>query len=134
MSQGQIIILDCQGETKPAICFNLEVGGYRMRIVRDEDEAINLLNNTRLTNEQFSGLLVNNPYLNVDISKIVEEVHKTGIDIPVIFVKDSANLKKIVADLSLEYTMPRIYHAEPTRVVALLSTLQVKARAEGNGF
>ena len=105
-----------------------------MRIVRDEDEAINLLNNTRLTNEQFSGLLVNNPYLNVDISKIVEEVHKTGIDIPVIFVKDSANLKKIVADLSLEYTMPRIYHAEPTRVVALLSTLQVKARAEGNGF
>lgn len=133
MSKGQIIILDCHGETRPAICFNLEVAGYQVRVVTDDNEAINLLDNARLIEENYVGLLVNNPYLNVDISKIIEEVQKIDIEIPIIFIKDSENLKKIVEMLSREYKAPHIYHTEPTQTVNLLTRLSAQLCSEKNG-
>ena len=132
MSDGQILILDCHAETRPVICFNLEVAGYKMRVVTDEDEAINLLDNARLTEETFACLLINNPYLNVDISKIIEDVQKIGIDTPVVFVKDSDNFKKIVEALSLEHKFPRIYHAAPIQVVKLIAMLFEQTAGERN--
>jgi len=133
MSDGQILILDCHAETRPVICFNLEVAGFQMRVVTDEDEAINLLDNARLTEENFTCLLVNNPYLNIDISKIIEEVQKIGIDIPVVFVKDSDNLKKIIEALSIEQKFPRIYHAVPIQVAELMVMLFEQASGKSEG-
>jgi len=123
MHRKQILILDCNGRDKPAICFNLEIAGFDMRVVTDEDEAINLLSHSRITEEFFSGLVVNNPYLNVDITKLVEDVRDIGLDIPVVFVKESESLKTIVQSLNIQFGLPRLYYAEPTSVVEMLSRL-----------
>ena len=120
MKKHQVLILDCHGDSRPAVCFSLEVAGYGMRVVAEEDEAINLLDNARHTGEKYVALLVNNPYLNVDISSLVEEVDRIALGIPVLFVKDSLPLKKMVEALSL-HCKTRIYHAEPTRVVETLA-------------
>ena len=37
MSEKQILILDCNGDVRPVICFNLEVAGYKMRVLTDEN-------------------------------------------------------------------------------------------------
>jgi CheY-like chemotaxis protein len=123
MRKKQILILDCNGQNKPVICFNLEVAGFDIRVVTDEDEAINLLSHSRITEEHFSGLVVNNPYLNVDITKLVEDVRGIGVEIPVVFVKESQSLKQIVQALNIQYGQPRLYYAEPTSVVEMLSRL-----------
>ena len=123
MSRKQILILDCNGQNKPAICFNLEIAGFDMRVVTDEDEAINLLSHSRITEEYFNGLLVNNPYLNVDITKLVEDVRDIGIEIPVVFVKESESLKQIVQSLNIQYQKPRLYYSEPNRIVEMLSNI-----------
>lgn len=126
MEQEKLIVFDCHGETRPAICFSLEVAGYDVRVMTNENEAINLLTNARQTEENFSGLVVNNPYLDADITRIVEDLNRAGIDIPVVFVKDSENFRKIVKSLALEFRIPRVFHAEPVRVVDLLSKLGVQ--------
>ncbi len=123
MSKKQILILDCNGQSKPAICFNLEVAGFDIRVITDEDEAINLLSHSRITEAYFSGLVVNNPYLNVDITKLIEDIRDIGLDIPVVFVKESESLKQIVESLNIQYRKPRLYYAGPTSVVEMLSRL-----------
>ncbi len=123
MNRDQVLILDCHGETKPAICFSLEVAEYSMRVVIEEDEALNLLDNSRITNERYIAFLVNNPYLNVDISKLVEEVERIDPKLPVLFVKDSKSFKKMVQALSL-HCRTRVHHTEPTRVVDMLNSLR----------
>lgn len=123
MRKEQLLILDCHGEVRPAICFNLEIADYQMRMVKNEDEALNLLDNARSTGERYFALLVNNPYLNVDMTKLVDDIQKIEPELPVIFVKDSTNLKKIVKDISLEKRTSPVFHAEPTSVVELLARL-----------
>ena len=132
MSNKQALILDCNGQLKPAICFNLEIAGIDTRVVTDEDEAINLLSNSRLTGECFSELLVNNPYLNVDITKIVEDVKNIDIDLPVIFIKESKSLKLIVQSLNAEYSRPRLFHTEPIGIVEMLTKLRSRAEVLDN--
>ncbi len=127
----QVLILDCHGESRPAICFHLEVAGFKMRVVADVDEVLNLLNNSRITGERFCGLLVNNPFLNVDIASIVEQIGALGIDIPVVFVKESESLKRIVQALSLEHRRPRVYHSEPVRVAELLKMFRTQQGLAG---
>jgi hypothetical protein len=124
MSQQQILILDCNGQPKPAICFQLELAKIDMRVVADEDEAINLLANSRMTGERYVALLVNNPYLNVDITKIVEEVMAIDIDMPILFVKESKSLKQIVQSLNIEYNRVRIFYSEPTGAIDVLNMLK----------
>lgn len=124
MNKKQVLILDCNGQAKPTICFHLEVAGFDMRVVTDEDEAINLLSNSRLTGENFSELVINNPYLNVDIAGVLEAIAKIGIEIPVVFVKQSQSLRQIVQSLQLEYRQLRIFHIEPTGTVDLLLSLR----------
>ena len=126
MKKDQVLILDCHGETRPAVCFSLEVAGYGMRVVTDEDEALNLLNKARLTDERYIGFLVNNPYLNIDISQLVEAVEQIDKDLPVLFVKDSVPLMKMVEALSIHCHSP-IYHSEPTRVVDMLTKFKSEA-------
>jgi len=128
MGEKQVLILDCNGDARPVICFNLEVAGYKMRVLTDENETINLLDNTRLTGEVFIALLVNNPFLNVDISKIVAEVQRIDFNFPIIFVKESANLRKIIEDLSAEHSDSRVYSARPTEVVDLLEKFSPSVR------
>lgn len=137
MGENRVLILDCQGESRPAISFNLEVAKFAVRIVGDTDEAINLLKHSQITEEEYCGFLVNNPYLNVDINGIVEDVKNLGVEIPVVFVKDSANLKKMVQSLAIEYRRPRIYHAEPVKVVEMLKaflTQQIAAKKADNNL
>ena len=121
MNQKRVLILECNGQAKPALCFHLEMAGIAMRVVTDEDEALNQLSNTRFIGEHYTALLVNNPYLHVDITNLVEEVMGIDADMPIVFVKESKSLRKIVQSLNLEYNRLRIYHAEPTRVAALLN-------------
>ena len=124
MNNKQVLILDCNGQARPAICFNLEVAGFNTRIVTDEDEAINLLSNSRLTGERFSELVINNPYLNVDIAGVLEAIEKVGIDIPVVFVKESQSLRQYVQSLQSEYRQLRIFYVEPTGTVDLIMTFR----------
>ena len=124
MNNKQVLILDCNGQARPAICFNLEVAGFTTRIVTDEDEAINLLSNSRLTGECFSELVINNPYLNVDIAGVLEAIEKVGIDIPVVFVKESQSLRQYVQSLQSEYRQLRIFYVEPTGTVDLIMTFR----------
>ena len=124
MSNKQVLILDCNGQSKPAICFNLEVAGFEMRVVTDVDEVINLLANSRLTEENFSVLLVNNPYLNIDINQLLEDVKNIGIEIPVVFVKESKSLQQIVEELKNKHQNPLIFQVEPVGLVDLLITFR----------
>ena len=123
MNQKQVLVLDCNGQSKPALCFHLELAGVSMRVVTDDAEALNLLNNSRSTGESYTALLVNNPYLNVDINHIVEAVMAIDVDMPIVFVKESQSLKQIVQLLNIEYNRLRIYHAEPTGLVNLLNSI-----------
>ena len=65
----KIVILECNNESHPAICFNLEIARCETRIVFDENEVLNLMEIAQQTGELFDCLLVNNPNLNIDISR-----------------------------------------------------------------
>jgi len=124
MNKNQVLILDCSGQMKPVICFYLEVAGFDIRVVTEEDEAINLLANSRLTGERFSELVINNPYLNVDLSGVLQAIEKVGINIPVVFVKASRSFRQLVQSRQLDYGRLKIYHVEPAGTVDLLKTIR----------
>jgi len=127
MNKNQVLILDCNGQMKPVLCFYLEVAGFDIRVVTEEDEAINLLSNSRLTGERFSELVINNPYLNVDISGILQAIEKVGIDIPVVFVKESKSFSQLVESRQFDSGRLKIYHVEPAGTVDLLKAFRSSA-------
>ena len=119
----KIIIFDCNNESRPAICFNLEVAQCEQRIVFDEKEAINLLEIAQQTGEVFDCLLVNNPYLNVDITWLVEQGKRIGTEVPIVFVKQSRPLQGIVASLSSQYPEVSLYFSDPAQIADLVLSL-----------
>lgn len=125
----KIIILDCNGDARPAVCFNLEVACCETRIVFDEKEALNLLEIARYTGETYDCLLVNNPYLNVDLTWIAEQGVRIGIDIPIVFVKQSESLKQIVETMSRQYPTLQLYFSEPTGVADRVLSVSAERRA-----
>lgn len=127
---SKIVILDCNGDNRPAVCFNLEVAQCETRIVFDEQEAVNLLEIARYTGESFDCLLVNNPYLNVDLSWIAEQGQRIETDIPIVFVKQSKPLQQIVESMSRQYPDLQLYFSEPTEVAELVQRLATLRRQE----
>ena len=129
----KIIIFDCNNESRPAICFNLEIAKCESRIVFDEKEAINLLEIAQHTGERFDCLLVNNPYLNVDITWLVEQGERIGTDIPIVFVKQSKPLQGIVASLRQQYPDVNLHFSEPAHIADLVLSLTAARNArKGN--
>jgi hypothetical protein len=129
----KIIIFDCNNESRPAICFNLEIAKCEPRIVFDEKEAINLLEIAQHTGEKFDCLLVNNPYLNVDITWLVEQGERLGTDIPIIFVKQSRPLQGIIAALHEQYPDVNLHFSEPAHIADLVLSLTAARNArKGN--
>ena len=125
----KIIIFDCNNESRPAICFNLEMAQCEHRIVFDEKEAVNLLEIAQHTGEVFDCLLVNNPYLNVDITWLVEQGQRIGTDVPIVFVKQSRPLQGIVSTLSTEYPDVNLHFCEPTKIADLVLSLAEMRKA-----
>ena len=119
----KIVILECNSESHPAICFNLEVARCDTRVVFDENEALNLLEIAQQTGEMFDCLLVNNPSSNRDASRLIERSQRIETEIPIVFVKQSESLKRIVASLARLYPAMNIYFSEPTHIGALVLTL-----------
>ena len=130
----KIVILECNGESHPAICFNLEIARCETRVVFDENEALNLMEIAQQTGEVFDCLLVNNPYLNIDISRLVEQGQRIGTEIPIVFVKQSESLKGIVASLIKQYPAMSIHFSEPTHIAELVLTLSAERKAQHENF
>ncbi len=126
----KIVILECNGESHPAICFNLEIARCETRVVFDENEAINLMEIAQHTGELFDCLLVNNPNLNIDISRLVEQCQQIGAEIPVVFVKQSESVKGLVADLISKHPTMDLHFSEPTRITELVLTLLAERNAQ----
>ena len=125
----KIIIFDCNNESRPAICFNLEMAQCETRIVFDEKEAVNLLEIAQHTGEVFDCLLVNNPYLNVDITWLVEQGQRIGTDVPIVFVKQSRPLQGIVSNLGTQYPDVNLHFCEPAQIADLVLSLAAKRKA-----
>ncbi len=123
---SKVIIFDCNGEQRPTICFSLEVARFAPRIVADEKEALNLLKISLQTKEPFDCLLVNNPYLNVDITWLVEQWQKLATDVPIVFVKQSEPLKRIILKMNQDFPDVNLYFSEPEHVTELLLSLSSK--------
>ena len=123
---SKIIIFDCNGEQRPAICFSLEVARFAPRIVVDEKEALNLFKISQQTKEPFDCLLVNNPYLNVDITWLVEQWQILETDVPIIFVKQSEPLKKIILSMNRDFPDVNLHFSEPEHITELLLSLMEK--------
>lgn len=126
----KIIVFDCNGDVRPAICFSLEMARCESRIVLDEKEAINLLKIAQQTGEQFDCLIVNNPFLNVDIGWLVEQGVKIGTNVPIVFVKQSDSLKKIVMEVSRQHPELNIFFSEPTDITEFLQRLKDSRSSE----
>jgi hypothetical protein len=123
---SRIIIFDCNGDARPSICFNLEVARCEPRIVSNEKEALNLMKISQHTGEVYDCLLVNNPYLNADITWLVEQWQILEIDKPIVFVKQSEPLKKIVMSLSQNFPKMNIFFTEPKHVADFVRNLTEK--------
>ena len=130
----KVIIFDCNGEQRPAICFSLEVARFAPRVVSDEKEALNLLKISQQTKEPFDCLLVNNPYLNVDITWLVEQWQQLVTDVPIIFVKQSEPLKRIVLSLNHDFPDVNLHFSEPEHITELLLSLMAKRTLQNDNL
>ncbi len=126
----KIVILECNNESHPAICFNLEIARCETRIVFDENEVLNLMEIAQQTGELFDCLLVNNPNLNIDISRLVEQCNRIGAEIPIVFVKQSESVQGVVAELTRKYPAMELYFSEPTRITEFVLTLLAERNAQ----
>jgi len=123
MKKEQVLILDCFGKSKPAICFNLEITGYRVRVVTAVDEAVNLLTTAKMTGEHYLAFLINNPCQDGDVGLFMEEVLSASADLPVIFVANDDSFHEMLEILPQEKLRPQVHFTESSEVTALLSEL-----------
>lgn len=118
----QILILDCHGEARPAICFSLEISGYMVRVVTRADEAINMLETAKLTGHGFNAFLINNPCSDQNIEAFLMEVLRSGSGVPIVFVSQFAEREKMLAGLEAEQS-DGLYFSDPLMVKSLLAEL-----------
>ncbi len=131
---SRVILLGCKGETHPAICFALDVARCEYRIVFDESELLNLQKITQQTGELFDALLVDTPYLNVDIVWLVEQWQRLETQIPMVFVKRTEPLTRVVLSLLQRFAHLNLHLSEPTDVADLVLLLTAQRQARNNNL
>lgn len=127
MDKSRILILDCKGTSKPAVCFTLEVAGYSTYVVRDENEAINLLSNARSIERKFSCLVVNDYSLERDPANILESIHRSGVcesGCTIVFSSHRDVAQDTFLPLAEKYPQLKIYACHSGQVAGFVSALQ----------
>lgn len=119
----RLIILDCNRESHPAICFNLEIARCETRVVFNENEALNLIEIAQQTGELFDCLLVNNPVSIKDLYGLLEQIKQLGSEIPIVFVKKSRSMQEAIPLMTEQYPNLNIGCCEPTNITTVVMTL-----------
>jgi len=86
LNREKILLMDCNGETRPRIAFLLELAGYEICHVGGIIEAFNRALLSRETSERFCALVLNNPDLEHDLEFLCGVCGKENIGLPVIIV------------------------------------------------
>ncbi|HKJ05270.1 MAG TPA: hypothetical protein VJ974_06725 [Geopsychrobacteraceae bacterium] len=127
IDKTSILILDCKGAAKPAVCFSLEVAGFSTYVVTDENEAINLLSNARTIEKNFSCLIVNDYDPETDPSPILETLGRSGVcetDCRIIFSGNRDVKQDVFSQLAKSCNPLKIYACHSTQTVDLVTALQ----------
>lgn len=126
MEKSRILILDCQGATRPAVCFCLEVAGFSNYVVTDQNEAVNLLCNALSIEKSFSCLLVNDYDPEKDQQPVLDAVERSGVGgkgCAVVFVHSRDAAKNFLAPLVEKFPQLQISTCRPAQAADLVTAL-----------